>query len=113
MDTEAEIDPAQSEEAARPRSSSIKSLIAKKVRGVREVGQRLSKFNKNLSTSEQSDLNGAKLLSFNVIDDDAPRLVRTNAFKVNTTCSIIHRFINVPCCIGETIRSTTKIEFVH
>lgn len=94
MDTEAEIDPAQSDEAARPRASSIKSLIAKKVREVREVGQRLSKLNKHLSTSDQSDLPAAKLLSFSVIEDDTPRLVRTNAIKVKITLSFINALAN-------------------
>lgn len=93
MDTEPETDPAQwppspkavSDEqlaVGRPRSSTLKSLIAKKVREVKEVGQRLSKLNKHLSTSDQ--LAAAKLLSFSHIDPEGevPRLVRTNAFKV-------------------------------
>lgn len=63
----------------------LKSLLADKVRGVKEFGHRLNKLGRHLSTSDQSELaNGPRLLSVSSIDPDAevPRLVRTNAFKV-------------------------------
>lgn len=88
METETENEHAQCD--SRGRSSSLKSLLAKKVRDVKQVGQRLSKLNKNLSISD--DLN-AKLLSFSIIDDDAPRLVRTNAIKVTIGLYCLHLLI--------------------
>ena len=70
----------------------LKSLFVEKVRGVKEFGQRLNKFGRHLSTSDQSELAaGPRLLSVSSIDPDSelPRLVRTNAFKVS-------------CCLGYT-----------